>query len=126
MQLQRQHFLLSYFKIPSVDPAGVQTRDILHDSLMLNETDILLQMKICYNHASVSKYIIYSFTVVLILLQPHWHLTWIWLGEKIHICQVPKKLNNKTLFSLLHAQGKSKHQVFHLFVTKNQIGWTSQ
>ena len=28
MKLQRQHFLLSYFKILSVDPAGVRTRDL--------------------------------------------------------------------------------------------------
>ena len=32
MKLQRQHFLLSYFKILSVDPAGVRTRDLPHDS----------------------------------------------------------------------------------------------
>ena len=27
MKLQRQYFLLSYFKVLSVDPAGVRTRD---------------------------------------------------------------------------------------------------
>lgn len=36
MKLQRQHFLLSHFKILSVDPAGVRTRDLLHDSPMLS------------------------------------------------------------------------------------------
>ena len=36
-KLQRQHFLLSYFKILIVDPARVQPRDLLHDSLMLNQ-----------------------------------------------------------------------------------------
>ena len=37
MKLQRQNFLLSYFKILSVDPAGVRTRDLPHDSPMLNQ-----------------------------------------------------------------------------------------
>ena len=36
MKLQRQHFLLKYFKILSVDPGGVRTRD-QHDSPMLNQ-----------------------------------------------------------------------------------------
>ena len=29
MSLQRQHFLLSYFKTLSVGPAGIQTHDLL-------------------------------------------------------------------------------------------------
>ena len=37
MKLQRQHFLLSYFKILSVDPVGVQTCDLPCDSTMLNQ-----------------------------------------------------------------------------------------
>ena len=40
MKLQRQHFLLSYFKILSVDPAGVRTRDppdLPRDSPTLNQ-----------------------------------------------------------------------------------------
>ena len=37
MKLQRQHFLLSYFKILSVDLAGVPTRNLPHDSPMLNQ-----------------------------------------------------------------------------------------
>ena len=37
IKLQRQHFLLSYFKILSVDPAGVRTRDLPRDSTMLNQ-----------------------------------------------------------------------------------------
>ena len=37
MKLQRRHFLLSYFKILSVDPAGVRTRDLPHDSPTLNQ-----------------------------------------------------------------------------------------
>ena len=37
MELQRQHFLLSYSKILSVDPAGVRTRDLLRDSSKLNQ-----------------------------------------------------------------------------------------
>ena len=36
MKFQRQHFLLSYFKILSVVPAGVRTRNLPHDSPMLN------------------------------------------------------------------------------------------
>ena len=32
MKLQRQNSLLSYFKILSIDPAGVRTRDLLRDN----------------------------------------------------------------------------------------------
>ena len=28
MKIQRQRFLLSYFKVPSVDPGGVQTNNL--------------------------------------------------------------------------------------------------
>ena len=37
MKLQRQHFLLSYFKILNVDPTWVRTRDLPRDSPMLNQ-----------------------------------------------------------------------------------------
>ena len=38
MQLQRQHFLLSYFKTLSVAPAGVKlTHDLPRDNPMLNQ-----------------------------------------------------------------------------------------
>ena len=37
MKLQRQYLLLSYFKILSVDPAGLRTRDLPHDNPMLNQ-----------------------------------------------------------------------------------------
>ena len=37
MKLQRQDFLLSYFEILSVDPAGLQIRNLPRDSLMLNQ-----------------------------------------------------------------------------------------
>ena len=37
MKLQRQHFLLSYFKILSVDRAGVRTRDLPRDSPTFNQ-----------------------------------------------------------------------------------------
>ena len=36
MNLQRQHSLLNYFKILSVDPAGDRTRNHPHDSPMVN------------------------------------------------------------------------------------------
>ena len=35
MQLQRQHFLLSYLKTLSVGPAMLRTRNLLHGSSML-------------------------------------------------------------------------------------------
>ena len=37
MKLQRQHFLLSYFKILSVDLPRVQTRKLPRDSPILNQ-----------------------------------------------------------------------------------------
>ena len=37
MKLQRQQFLLSYFKILRVDPAEVRTCGLSHDSPMLNQ-----------------------------------------------------------------------------------------
>ena len=37
MRLQRQHFLLSYFKMLSADPAGVRIRDLPRDSPTLNQ-----------------------------------------------------------------------------------------
>ena len=37
MQLQRQHFLLSYLKTLSGGSAGVWTRDLPHGSPMLNK-----------------------------------------------------------------------------------------
>ena len=37
MQLQRQHFLLSYLKTLSGGSAGVWTRDLPHGSPMLNQ-----------------------------------------------------------------------------------------
>ena len=37
IKLQRQHFLLSYFMILSIDPAGVRIRELPRDSPMLNQ-----------------------------------------------------------------------------------------
>ena len=37
MKLKRQHFLLRYFKILSVDLVGVRTRGLPHDSPLLNQ-----------------------------------------------------------------------------------------
>ena len=37
MKLKRLQFLLSYFKIPSVDPSAVQKLDLPHDSPMLKQ-----------------------------------------------------------------------------------------
>ena len=41
MKLQRQYFLLSHFKILSVDPAEFRTRDLPRDSTMLNQLSLL-------------------------------------------------------------------------------------
>ena len=37
MKLERQHFLLSYFKVLIVDPAGIRTSDLPRDSPTLNQ-----------------------------------------------------------------------------------------
>ena len=37
MSLQRQHFLISYLKTPSVGPAGIRTHDLPHGSPVLNQ-----------------------------------------------------------------------------------------
>ena len=48
MKLHGQHFLLSYFKIQSVDPAGVRILDLPHDSPMLKQLSHRLFFKIAF------------------------------------------------------------------------------
>ena len=40
MSLQRQHFLLSYFKTLSVGPAGIQTHDLPFSSSVLSQLSL--------------------------------------------------------------------------------------
>jgi len=48
MKLQRQQFLLSYFKILSVDSAGVRARCLSYDSSMLNQLRLRWAVKKFY------------------------------------------------------------------------------
>ena len=75
-RLERRHFLLSYFKILSVDPAGVRARHLPRDSPTLNQlshrcaperldvnvnvnalfiVEVHLAIKLVYRHSTVNK-----------------------------------------------------------------------
>ena len=49
MKLQRQHFLLSYFKILSVDTAGVRTRDLPGPDAQPTEPPVVKSVKACFH-----------------------------------------------------------------------------